>query len=190
MVDQKTPEKPIFLIGFSGSGKSTIGSLLARSMETEFVDTDSIIEKRECRSINEIFRVKGEKFFRDLERDVITSLVNGRKRGAVIAVGGGAFSNRILRNRIKKVGLVIYLSCAVREIHRRLSDKTDRPLMNVKPTAGETPRKARLKHIHNLLNKRLLHYRQADITFATTDKIPTQVVNEMLEVLRETYGYH
>jgi len=167
-----------------------VGPLLARSLKANFVDTDSIIEKREGRTIDDIFRIDGEKRFRELERDVVASLVNKRRRRMVIALGGGAFSNRVVRDSIKQAGLVVYLSCTVREIYRRLSGKTNRPLMNVKPAAGETSREARLRRIHNLLNRRLAHYRQADVTFATTGKTPRQVVSEIRKVLKARYGYY
>jgi len=186
---RKAQFKHIFLIGFSGCGKSTIGPLVAGRLEVRFLDTDSLIERNERCTISEIFRVHGQKYFRKIEKRVIADITTRRRKRSVIALGGGAFTSPQNREHAGRSGLVIYLSCAVRELHRRLNDAPDRPLLNEKPVSGQTTREARLQRINRLLDIRLEHYRSADITFSTTDKTPQKCASEITRILKERYGY-
>jgi len=179
-----TADQTVFLVGFSGSGKSTVGTSLAHRLNRTFVDTDSVIEQTEGCSIAEIFRCSGEWRFRQLEADVIAGLGGRRQPAQVVALGGGAFASRANRTEIMSNGLVVYLSCSVREIYRRLRDKEDRPLMNVQSKVGETARQARLRIIRTLLEKRKPGYRLAHMSCSTTGKTVEQVVNEIMWRIR------
>jgi shikimate kinase len=174
--------RAIFLVGFSGSGKSTVGPLLARSLGMRFFDSDSRIEETEGRSVPEVLDADGERYFRTVESDAIRELVEGNFGPKVIALGGGALNLKENRDLLFSSGLVVYLSCSVLDIYRRLSgsrSETDRPLLRVKPQADETLRTARLGRIRSLLDKRKPRYRDADISVSTTSKTPRVVVAEV-----------
>jgi len=170
----------IVLIGFSGSGKSTIGPLLASRLKYRFIDTDQRIETDTGLTIAEIFRRKGEQAFRRQEIQTVVDVLN-RRRSTVVALGGGAFESREIRKVAGERGLVIYLSCSRREIYRRLKGKQGRPLLDVTPSAGQTVREAHMSRIEILLKKRLANYRLADLVISTTGKTPTLVTRQLLK---------
>ena len=174
-----TYKRHIFLVGFSGSGKSTVGSRLARLLKAEFYDTDMLIEQRCGKPIDRIFSEDGEDAFRRLESQVINELINRNEPRMVIALGAGAFEKRKNWNVVKRNGTVVYLSCSVREIYKRLKEKTDRPLLQVSPAKGETQRQAVLRRIKDLLGQRKRIYAQADIRISTTNKSIDETVRHL-----------
>lgn len=184
-----TSRKHIFLIGFSGSGKSTLGPKLARLLRAKFYDTDSLIEKRCGKSIDQIFYDDGETAFRHLESHVISQLLNHSRSRMVIAFGGGAFQSRKNRDIVRQHGVVVYISCSVREIYRRMKNKTDRPLLRVSLAKRETPRQAVIKRIENLLNQRQQGYAIADIKVSTTDKSVSEALRQLHRKIR-SYDVH
>lgn len=166
----------IFLIGFSGSGKTVTGKLLSRNFRRAFVDTDKRIEKRHKMSIPEIFARLGEQKFRKMESETIANLINEKRaRKRVVALGGGSFLLADNRRMISSAGIVVWLSCSRQEIYRRLSSLHDRPLLAVVPISGETVRQARLKRIAKLLRQREYHYRTADLRVSTSNRSPVNV---------------
>ena len=177
----------IYLIGFSGSGKSLIGSKLASRLKLPFYDTDTIIEQEAGQSIAAIFEKSGESRFRSMESRIIGRLCRGRHSRGLAAVGGGAFQSRVNREYLLESGLVVYLSCSVEEIYRRLRDKKDRPLLDVRPRETETLREARMRRIRRLLARRLRNYRKAHIHCSTTRKDANTVMQELLVKIRR---YH
>jgi len=164
----------VFIIGFSGSGKTSVGQILARYLHGRFVDLDELIEKQQLQSIADIFRERGEPFFRHLEQGAFEQSVRNARGTTVIALGGGAFENPAIRRRSSENGTTVYLSCAARELYRRLRTCRDRPLLEVKPKTGETHAKARRRKIAELLSKRLPNYRRADIICSSTRRTPAQ----------------
>jgi len=92
--------KNLILIGMMGSGKSTIGRLLAQKLNLRFFDIDFIIENKADMKIEEIFEKKGEAAFRNLEKEITLKFLN--KTNCVISLGGGAFINEIIKTKIKK----------------------------------------------------------------------------------------
>ena len=176
--------RTIFLIGFSGSGKSTVGPLLARRLNAEFIDTDTVIEEQAGRTIAHIFAVDGEAAFRSLETDLIRQLAGNPPSVRVIALGGGAFQNPGNRELIAASGITVYLQCTAREIYRRLKHAGDRPLLNARsgPVTMET--------ITGLLATRREAYRMADLTVATSSRTAAEAA-EMIETrIRKRYGTH
>ena len=154
----------IFLTGFSGSGKSTIGPLLANSLGYEFIDLDLTIEKNAGKAINRIFLENGEEYFRNLERQSIEELVEGNN--LVISLGGGVLENDRSFELIKASGTLVYLKSPSKTLARRLYNKTDRPLLK-----GEHGRKLSREEIEEKITAILLHreprYESADITVHT-----------------------
>lgn len=174
--------KNVILIGFSGSGKSAVGPLLASRLGVKFVDADCQIEELAGCTISQIFEQQGEKAFRTMELQVVEKLMQ-RRTGAVIALGGGAFENRAIRKLVFGRGQVVYLSCSRRELYRRLRQVSDRPLLDVVPRPGQTLREARLNRIGRLLDKRLTNYRRADFIFSTTGKTERQAAAQLSRLL-------
>lgn len=118
-------EKNIVLIGMMGCGKTTVGTLLARTLGRELVDTDALIEAREGCSISELFARKGEAYFRDLERDVSEEL--GGREGLIIACGGGLPLREDCISPLKRSGKVVWLCRDPGESYDTM-DRAGRPL--------------------------------------------------------------
>ncbi len=171
----------VFLIGFAGSGKTTVGKALAAACGMRFFDTDALIARREGKPVHTVLEEDGEDYFRTVEAGVIADLVTGYPKRKVVALGGGGFERFDTRNCVCEAGIVVYLSCAVNEIYRRLADLDDRPLLRVKPKVHETVRQARLRRIRQLVTRRLPNYRKADIRYATTGKPIDRVVSDLME---------
>ena len=109
-------------------GKSTLGKIVAKKQDLIFIDTDLNIEKKCAMIIAEIFKNKGEKFFRILEeREVLESL---KKSKCVIALGGGAFMKKTVRNRILKDSVSIWLDVNLKTLNKRVKWNEKRPLIN------------------------------------------------------------
>jgi shikimate kinase len=147
---------PIFLVGFMGSGKSTVGSALAKKMNLPFIDSDEAIETLSHKSIAELFEAEGEAGFRQIESNWIKE--NGH-RLAVIALGGGAYCSEINQSHIQKNGKSIYLSLPPAVlVERLLKDNTNRPLIESEKSDAEQL----YQYIRKLLRQREEHYLKAD----------------------------
>jgi len=166
----------IFLTGFSGSGKSTIGPLLANSLGYEFVDLDQTIETDAGQTITRIFAENGEECFRKLEEQTLNRLVS--RDNLVISLGGGVLENDQSYALIKKSGTLVYLKSPIKILARRLCNKTDRPLLK-----GEKGRKLSYeeieKKISTIFAKREPRYENADITVETDIKRIGSTVEEL-----------
>jgi shikimate kinase len=119
----------IALIGMPGSGKSTVGSLLANLLNIKFYDSDQLIEKNTNLSVAEIFQTKGENYFRQLEKQTILQILKTND-SFVLAVGGGSIIDSEIANYIKARCFVIWLKASLNTLYERLS-KNDikRPLL-------------------------------------------------------------
>lgn len=117
----------IVLYGFMGAGKSTVGEQLAKTYELKLMDTDRILESQEGVAVEEIFRVKGENYFRGIERDVVRALA--QRDGLIIATGGGVPLDRSNVDQLAEKGLGIYLRANARTLAKRLEGSTGRPLL-------------------------------------------------------------
>jgi len=166
----------IFLTGFMGSGKTTVGPTLARRLGYGFIDTDEELVKQTGLSIAEIFSAQGEKEFRRLERAMIVSLF--KQANVVIALGGGALVSSSNRQDVFSQGTVIYLKAGIETLAARLQ-ATDRPL--VKQYQGE----ALVKRIRDLLAERESTYAQSHYTIVTDGKSRGALVEEMMEKLEK-----
>ena len=113
-----------------GVGKSTIGKLLAKRLKAKFIDVDKVIEKNEKKSIKSIFEERGEKYFRKLERKITLKFLKNKK--AVIALGGGAFINKDIREVILKSSKSVWLKVGLNKLIKRYKNNNRRPLLNKK----------------------------------------------------------
>jgi shikimate kinase len=159
------------LIGFMGTGKSSVGRLVADTLHFTFLDTDDVIVARAGKTIAEIFEQNGEPVFRDLERSVVEEL--SRRTKTVIATGGGLPAKEANLTSLRSHALVICLWASPEKIWERVSGQTHRPLLN----QGEP-----LVKIRQLLAVREPYYRQADVLVNTemrsVREVATQVVHQ------------
>ena len=137
-----------------GVGKSSIGKILAKNLNYNFVDIDKLIEKKEGTTINLIFKNKGEKYFRKIENDI--SLIELKKANSVISLGGGAFLNNTIRKTTKKFSISFWLDVSIDELIKRLKKSNNRPLL-LKKNISETVKKIYFerKKIYNESNYRI-----------------------------------
>ena len=120
-------KKNLILLGMMAVGKTTLGKIVAKKQELEFIDTDINIEKKNSMTIKEIFIKKGEKFFRtEEEKEVLKSL---KKNNCVIAIGGGAFINNTLRKNILNNAISIWLDVDIKILSKRTKWNQKRPLL-------------------------------------------------------------
>jgi shikimate kinase len=156
-----------------------------------FYDTDSLLIAEEGGSIRDIFKDKGEAYFRGIESRVIEKLVTVSPGAKVVALGGGAFQSRTNRERVRRAGVVIHLGCSIREIVRRLSDESassegpDRPLLAVRPGPNETERQAVHARIKQLLAERRPGYREAHVRVSTTGREPDEVAGSLYARIKD-----
>ncbi len=125
---KRTPA--IWLVGFMGCGKSTVGAKLAEELGWTFIDLDEEIECEAGRSISAIFDAQGEAAFRDLEHDALRNQAARVRRGGarVVALGGGAFVEDRNRNELEHCGVSVWLDLPVEQLWDRVSISKDRPL--------------------------------------------------------------
>ncbi|WP_153461540.1 MULTISPECIES: shikimate kinase [Sediminibacillus] len=162
--------KAIYLIGFMGSGKSSVLRLLAEKMAVPGLDTDQQIEQTTQRTIPEIFQSQGEMAFREKETDTLMKMP---KTDAVVATGGGIVESDVNRKWMKENVIVVYLHTTLDEIERRLGNDRSRPLWKKHGKAA-------------LYENRLGKYRQtADILIETDGKSPEQVAEEIHQLIRK-----
>jgi shikimate kinase len=163
--------KNIVLIGFMGTGKTTIAAALANRLRMRYVSTDDLIEKKEKSTVNEIFRKKGEDYFRDVESAVIRDV--SCMEGVVVDTGGGAVIRDENISYLKSSGIVICLSADEATIMERTRKYKHRPLLNV-----EDPK----RKIRDLLAKRAALYAKADHTVDTAKLTAGQAVERIVEI--------
>ncbi|MEM2576308.1 MAG: shikimate kinase [Sulfolobales archaeon] len=165
----------ISLIGFMGSGKTTVGRLLARKLGLSFVDLDKVIENKLNMKINDVFSKLGEDYFRNVESEVIKEIISD-VNNAVIACGGGIVLREDNIEALRKHSVVIYLRISADEAYRRLKHCNNRPLLK----AGD-----RKTVINNLLMIRdPLYLKAADIVIDVDRKTPNEVVDRIINRLR------
>jgi shikimate kinase len=162
----------VYMIGFMCAGKSKIGSLLAMRLNWKHLDTDTCIIEETGMSISEIFEKMGEPAFRTLEKKWIRKTV--KLKNHVISLGGGAVLDPENWDAITSSGITVALSYPAEIIHRRATQKMDRPLLNQKT---ETEKMAQ---IQNLLEKRREYYNRADLVLHLNREIEADRVADMI----------
>ena len=171
----------IALIGFMGVGKTAVGEALAKRLNKEFIELDSLIEHQAGKPIPEIFQQDGEVAFRELEI-VATKEISGRKN-LVIACGGGLVLNKINIDRLRRESVIVYLTASPRIILKRTSsDKNERPLLEVdNPTLT----------IRELLRFRKPFYERASDIKINTSRLDTNsVAEQIIRKLKEDESFN
>jgi len=157
----------IYLVGFMGSGKTTVGRELAVRMDAPFFDLDELVETSEKMSVRELFAQAGEPYFRKRERDILRSTKN--LDAAVIATGGGTFTFEDNIQFIQSVGMSVYLSAPYSLLRTRIDTKGDRPLFRDDLAT------------HELFANRIRYYRMADLTIEIReDETPAEIVERLV----------
>ena len=166
----------IVLIGFMGTGKSTIARELAKTRQMNIVEMDEEIVRRRGKSIADIFKEEGEEYFRDLETALLKELQT--KENQVISCGGGAVLREENVRVMKKNGCVVLLTALPQTIYERVKNNTDRPILQGNMN---------VEYIASLMEKRREKYEKAaDIVIATDGKNVSQIYEEMLQKLAES----
>lgn len=170
--------RPIFLCGMMGSGKSTVGRLLAQRLKRRHVDLDSEIEVRQKMSIPDIFRLHGEAAFRKMERALLNEASGWEN--TVISLGGGSVQTREAVELVKESGLLIFLDAPLSVLLERLERDSSRPLLH-----AETDKSLRSR-IEELLEYRNPYYLQSHIVIPTDQLSPESVTDTLIEKI-ESY---
>lgn len=163
----------IILIGPMGSGKSTIGNIIARRLHREFQDSDHFIEERTGVDIARIFDVEGEKGFRDRETNALSELLSENNR--VIATGGGSVLRRQNQQLLKQQGYIVFLDTTVNQQMQRLQRDKKRPLLQT-----ENPRE-RLESL--LLERRPIYLDLADLAVKTDKRMARRLAADIINQL-------
>ena len=163
-------KKNLIFVGMMGSGKSSIGYLVAKKLRLEFIDIDKEIEKEFGLTIRKIFEIKGEDYFRKIEEK--KSLKKLNLNSAVISLGGGAFLNTKIRREVLKNHISFYLNCSSQIILERIRNSKKRPLGN-KFTDNE---------LVDLMKKRSNIYSKALYEIKCDNLTKKQIVNKILKL--------
>jgi len=166
----------VILIGFMGAGKTEIGKKLAEKLKMTYIDTDSVIEKEQGMSINDIFEKSGEACFRDMESRVLDSLKGTNKR--VISTGGGMILRPENVKKMKALGPLVLLWAEPEVVYERIKDMGTRPLLNV-----EDPK----KKIVEILELRAPIYKSvADLEVDTSRLSTEEACNKIIKFLKRS----
>jgi shikimate kinase len=161
----------IVLIGFIGTGKSTVGKVLAEKLEKRFIDTDDLLEEKTGKSVPKLFKEEGAVRFRELERAVVTEIAE--RENAVISCGGGVVLDRSNVQKLKKRGVLVLLTASLETILKRIGEEKERPL---------------LQNVHALFSSREEVYKKvADMT-VTAESSVNEVVSIIMKGCYEGNG--
>lgn len=163
--------KNIVLVGFMGSGKSMISKLLGKRLGRKVISTDEVIIKKAGVPINQIFKDKGEAYFRQLEKDVVTEV--SKESGCIIDCGGGVIINESNIESLKKAGVLFYLEASADFLYEQIKISGKRPLLDVDDPKAK---------IEELLKERLSFYLKADYTVASEGQSIERVSEEIASI--------
>ena len=167
----------VFLVGYMASGKTTIGNALAKKMNFQFIDLDQYIERREVMTVPDIFKVKGEIYFRKKETFYLSELISNNNN-SVISLGGGTpcYGNNMELLHSSENSITIYLKASLNELVKRLSkDKQNRPLI-----AHLKKEVDLLEFIGKHLFERSNYYGRASKTIDVDNKLIDDIIEEIV----------
>ncbi|MDD9150778.1 shikimate kinase [Sporolactobacillus sp. CQH2019] len=167
----------IYITGFMGAGKTTIGAALSKKLNVAVYDTDLMVEREQNKSVQEIFRDEGEAFFRTCETRVLEKLaVQQENTAAVVTTGGGIVMNPANRTLMKSNGSIIFLYCDIHTIRKRLINDKTRPLVQ----------KYQGPELEALYKKRMAAYLDATHVIHVTAKSVEAIAVEILSLMYQT----
>ena len=167
-----TYKKNIVLLGMMGVGKSAIGKIISKKINMDFFDIDKIIENSYKLKIKDIFKIKGESFFRNLEENKTLNILE--KKNSVISLGGGAFINKKIRHKVLVNAKSFWLNISIEEIKKRLKNNKNRPLINLYG----------VNSVEKIINERKKFYSQANYQI-NCDKLSLNQISDKIIKLYE-----
>ena len=168
---QVTVKKNLVLLGMMGVGKTTIGEIVAKKQDMEFIDTDRNIEKKCFMSVSEIFNKKGEQFFRiEEEKEVLETI---KKNNCVISLGGGAFINKAVRDAVLKNTISVWLDLDLKILNERIKWNKKRPLLDKENSS---------KIIKKLFTERKDVYELADYKINCDRLTKNDIINKIISI--------
>jgi shikimate kinase len=170
----------IYLTGFMGSGKSTIGPILANTLGWSYLDLDVVIEQNEGKRVAKIFEENGEEYFRNLERETLKQLAV--RENIIIALGGGTITNQDNIDFLKTIGKIVYLKISAELAYRRLRFKRDRPILT-RDGMINLPKQEFIARIAALISDRKKYYEQADLIIDTDNLQIGATIDKILKVI-------
>ena len=168
-------KKNIAIMGHMGSGKSLIGKIIAKQLGFQHLDSDLEIIKLTNKSINQIFEEKGEQYFRSVETKTLLSLIE--KKNVIISLGGGSILDKLIRDKLIKKSITVFLDTSLKVLEKRLKKSVKRPLLK------NVDIKRKLKELD--FNRRK-YYLQADIIIQNIDN----PLNTYKNFINEFFKFH
>ena len=168
----KSKENIVFL-GMMGSGKSSIGYLVSKKLKLNFKDIDQVIEDKLQMTISEIFKIKGEKFFRNFEEKITLKLL--KKDQTIISLGGGAFINPKIREEILKNHYSFWLKWTSKTLIKRIQNSPKRPISY----------QASQNELSNLIKKRSDIYSKANFKLNCENLSKNEIVNKVINIYKD-----
>ena len=168
----KTAKNIVFL-GMMGSGKSSIGYLVSKKLKLNFKDIDQVIEDKLQMTISEIFKIKGEKFFRNFEEKVTLKLL--KKDQTIISLGGGAFINPKIREEVLKNHYSFWLKWTSKTLIKRIQNSPKRPISY----------QASQNELSNLIKKRSDIYSKANFKLNCENLSKNEIVNKVINIYKD-----
>ena len=158
-----------------GSGKSTIGALLSKKMNFKFIDLDSEIEAIEKKTISQIFKLKGEKYFREIEVETILSFLNSEEKELVLSLGGGSFLNEKVRKNVKNNSFSFWLNWKPSTIIKRIKKSSKRPLI----------RGLNDQEIEKMIMDRNKYYAKSNFKIDCDNHKKNEILDRIVSILKE-----
>ncbi len=157
-----------------GSGKSTIGALLSKKMNMNFIDLDTKIETIEKQTVSQIFKLKGEKYFRAIEVETVLSLLNSKEKDLVLSLGGGSFLDEKIRKYVKNFSSSFWLNWRPSTIIKRIRKSSKRPLIQ-----GLNDQK-----IKKMILDRNRYYAKSDFKIDCDNHKKNEIVDKIVSILK------
>ena len=165
----------LVLTGMMGVGKSTIGKRLAKKLKLKFIDIDEVIEKKEKKTIKEIFEIKGEDYFRKIEKKITIEAL--KKDNFVIALGGGAFMNPLIRKEAENSAMSFWLDLKLESLIMRLKNIKKRPLLNQNNLKDS---------INKIYSERKKIYNKSNFRIKCNSLSVSQIVNKIIKIYEDS----
>ena len=165
-----------------GSGKSTIGPILANTLGWDFFDLDKLIENKTGKKIRDIFEQEGEGHFRKIETDTLREI--SESKNIIISLGGGTIANKENIEIMKNTGKIIYLKVSLDTVYHRLKYKKDRPALT-KSDSESLSKEEMTNRINELMDTRAQYYEQADYTIDTDNNSLGKTVDNIVKIISQ-----